>query len=154
MDIKGKQMRGFPYKGWEFVDCEDMEYDRECCEACERQIRYIHILRHDDYNCDIRVGCECAKKLSLTYDSSEAERVTKQKYTFIKSPRWKVSVKGNPHIKINDYHITIINRKGWAFVIQFTRHCKPESVWGDKYKTEVDAKKAAFDKIGKLKKEI
>lgn len=143
---------GFPHRGWEYVDCEDLEYDREWCEACETQeIRYVHILKHPNYGQKIRVGSECAKKLCENYDSSEIERVTKQKYKFLNSPRWKISMKGNPHIKRDGYHITIIHNNIWSFVIKEVDIRNEKEVWGNKYKSEFDAKKAAFDKVEELK---
>jgi hypothetical protein len=38
----------------------------ETCEMCEfAQVRYIHIMMHDDYPSELRVGCYCAERMEI-----------------------------------------------------------------------------------------
>lgn len=139
----------FPHKGWIEVDCEDLEYDREICEACETQeIRYVHVLKHPNYYREIRVGAECADKLCENYNSKASERTAQKITRFLNSPRWKVSPKGNPHIKKDNYHITIIHKDLWSFVIS---NAQMQPIWGNKYKTEKEAKIASLKQVECLK---
>ena len=142
-------IEGFPHKGWFFVDCEDVEDCREICEACGRQeIRYVHILKHPNFFREIRVGSECARNLCEGYNSAEIERLTKQKYNFIKSKCWKTSKKGNPTIRKNNYRVTITHTFNWNFVISSAY--LPKEIWGNNFTTEIIAKKAAFDKLKEI----
>jgi len=55
---------GVPHRGWKCVDFADLEEPSATCEMCESQtIRYVHILKHDEYGPVLRVGCECAAKM-------------------------------------------------------------------------------------------
>ena len=65
-----------PHKGWKCVDVMDigenynsiegMEYEQ--CEMCGKEkIRYVHLLKHHDYDGEIRVGCDCASKMLCDY---------------------------------------------------------------------------------------
>lgn len=81
--------RGIPHKGWECADVldlgegansiEDIEYEK--CEMCgNEKIRYVHIMRHPEYDRELRVGCVCAEKMSGDYETPrEMERLLKRK---------------------------------------------------------------------------
>jgi hypothetical protein len=65
-----------PHRGWSYVDYEDLGQPLETCEMCERQeIRHVHIVSHPDYPSTLRVGCDCAEKLTGDYSTpTERER--------------------------------------------------------------------------------
>jgi hypothetical protein len=55
---------GVPHKGWKCVGFEDLEEPSDICQMCESQtIRYVHVMKHEDYAHSLRVGCECAAKM-------------------------------------------------------------------------------------------
>jgi hypothetical protein len=53
-----------PLSGWycvKVIDVADDGMDTAECELCGcRKVRYIHVMRHEDYFDDFRVGCICA----------------------------------------------------------------------------------------------
>jgi hypothetical protein len=67
---------GFPHRGWECLDVVDLnpdelpaeEVEYGTCEACgQHPIRFVHVLRHDDWQDDVRVGCICSARLTEDY---------------------------------------------------------------------------------------
>lgn len=67
---------GIPHKGWRYVDVEDIfeglsgddERVYEQCQMCRNErIRYVHILTHPEFDSEIRVGCDCAAKMTDNY---------------------------------------------------------------------------------------
>ena len=67
---------GIPHKGWRYVDVEDVceglagdnERVYEQCQMCRNErIRYVHILTHPEFDGEIRVGCDCAAKMTDDY---------------------------------------------------------------------------------------
>ena len=65
-----------PHKGWKHIGIEDLGEDAypgeeiryEQCEMCGyEKIRYVHILIHPDFDGELRVGCDCASKLTNDY---------------------------------------------------------------------------------------
>src|SRR5215467_13772039 len=59
---------GVPHKGWSCVDMEDLEDDREVCAMCEvAEIRYVHIMTHQEHDGGLRVGCVCAEHMEQDY---------------------------------------------------------------------------------------
>jgi hypothetical protein len=58
---------GAPLSGWycvEVIDIADETDDEDETTECElcgcQKVRYVHVMRHDDYFDDFRVGCICA----------------------------------------------------------------------------------------------
>lgn len=97
-----------PHKGWQYVGMEDLGEDvypgdpipYEQCEMCGKEkIRYVHLLKHPDYDGEIRVGCDCASKMLCDYVTPQdrernlKNRVNRRK-NFMKQewymlrPRW------------------------------------------------------------------
>ena len=69
---------GVPHKGWTLICVEDLgedvsgdeEIEYETCEMCHNErIRYVHILTHPEYPGEIRVGCDCACKMTEDYET-------------------------------------------------------------------------------------
>lgn len=145
---------GFPHKGWEESDCEDLgEGNYETCQACEKQeIRFVHILDHPDYPESIRVGCVCAENLTEDYSLKSKENLARRCRNFINSKRWEkkekfllISYEGHKVMiyKENDFYKVAIckspvRRDKWCF--------------GEReFSTLHEAKKAAFKGIFYLK---
>lgn len=64
---------GFRHRGWLLVDVEDRESPDEICQACRRQqVRYVHLLTHEDKSTAnnfgrLEAGCVCAGYLINDY---------------------------------------------------------------------------------------
>lgn len=75
---------GFRHKGWVSLNVEDRNEPSELCEACQRrQVRFVHILSHDDESEQnnfgrLEAGCVCAGFLTEDYEGAAgAERRVK-----------------------------------------------------------------------------
>lgn len=52
---------GAPLMDWECAEVVDHGEDNFTCELCDcKKVRYIHVMRHDDWPDALRVGCICA----------------------------------------------------------------------------------------------
>lgn len=149
---------GVPHKGWIEVGCIDIredEYDDsdvkyETCEMCHNErIRYVHILKHPEYDGVIRVGCVCACKMTEDYDAApEEERRMRNRATrkrnFLKQ-KWQLNYKGNYVLRYKGRYITAIRKNGtYGFV------CDGKWVWRYKRRPIVDLdtlKMAVFDEF-------
>ena len=75
--MSGKwNLAGVPHRGWSYIDYEDLGAPLAVCEMCEKQeIRHVHVVSHPDYAETLRVGCDCAEKLTGDYVTpAERER--------------------------------------------------------------------------------
>lgn len=120
---------GVPHKGWTLVDYIDIredavddDFEYETCEMCHNErIRYVHILTHPDYEGEIRVGCDCACKMTEDYVTHpEHERQMKNRVArrnnFLKQ-EWQQNSKGNWVLRYKGERITAIRRNGnYGFV--------------------------------------
>ena len=136
-----------PHKGWEYLGCEDKEETCEVCEMCEdRDIRYVHWVRHQDYPADLGVGNVCAENLCIEYSSPKAkERVAKnrtvRKKRFIRDGWSDTQTQGNKKKTWKENSILLF-AKGRGFKLRIN------SQWGQKtYPDCKTAISAAFDVI-------
>ena len=120
---------GVPHKGWTLVgyedikeDADDDDFEYETCEMCHNErIRYVHILTHPDYDGEIRVGCDCACKMTDDYETQpEHERQMRnraaRRRNFLRQ-KWVQNYKGNWVLRYKGQHITAIERNGsYGFV--------------------------------------
>jgi len=115
---------GVPHRGWSCIDIEDLGAPDETCEMCERQeIRYVHHMRHADYPDVLRCGCVCAGHMEE--DLAGARRretalrnAAGRRRAWPNRKGWKISPRGNLHIKVDGYHVTVFRKsKGWGAVI-------------------------------------
>ena len=146
---------GVPHKGWECVDIEDLGEPQIECEMCESQtIRYVHHMEHPNYSDVLEVGCICAGNMegdlaaAQTREASMKSRVGKRKRWLTR--KWRVSAKGNPWLRADGYRITVYQRGAvWASTVasednSYLHHGRRN------FKTEGQAKLAAFDLITRL----
>lgn len=128
---------GIPQKGWMLIGCVDLgeevlddgEIKYETCEMCHNEkVRYVHILTHPDYSGEIRVGCDCACKMTEDYETHpENERRLKnrsnRRKNFLKQD-WVRNNNGNWVLRYKGGCITAIERNGnYGFV------CNGKWVW-------------------------
>lgn len=146
---------GVPHKGWHCVDIEDLGEPQIECEMCESQtIRYVHQMEHPNYPEVIEVGCVCAGHMegdiaaARTREASMKSRTGKRKRWL--NRKWQLSSKGNHWIKVDGFRITVYPRgERWAATVSsddnsLVQHSRRN------YKTEDQAKLAAFDHITRL----
>lgn len=108
-----------PLSGWycvKVIDVADDGMDTAECELCGcRKVRYIHVMRHEDYFDDFRVGCICAGIMEGDIlKAKDRERIfrnrRKRKENF-PGRKWKTLPNGNYHLRYHDQSV-FINRTG------------------------------------------
>ena len=76
---------GVPHKGWRCIDVLDLgedaenieEIDYQQCEMCgNEKIRYVHVMKHTEYQEILHVGCVCAEKMSGDYENPRKREKT------------------------------------------------------------------------------
>jgi len=153
---RGKwSVTGVPHTGWNCVDIEDLGEPQLTCEMCESQtIRYVHYMEHPNYQEVLQVGCICAGNMegdlaaSRTREASMKSRTAKRKRWLSRS--WKVSMKGNPHIKTEGYRVTVYPRgSGWTCTVAKDDNSSVQHSRRN-FERVNEAKLAAFDHITKL----
>ena len=149
---------GVPHKGWTCVDFEDLEELSGVCGMCETQeIRYVHYMEHPRFDGLIGAWCDCAARMSEDYEGAKnRERVAKnraKRRAGWLDRNWRISGNGNPYLRADGF-VIVVFKKGaqWGAVIE-------DKATGNKrfsqrpFKTEDEAKLAAFDGMTKLKAE-
>lgn len=144
---------GVPHKGWTCVDMNDLGEGRAICEMCEiREIRYVHVMEHSEYPESLKVGCVCASNMEVDRKAAPLRerklknlKLRRRRWTTLSG--WKSSIKGNSYIEKDGFHVVIYERRGgWSGRV---RHL--DSDWNVRarkvYRSESDAKIAAFDTI-------
>lgn len=125
--------KGIPHKGWRYLGVEDLGENlqpgesiiTETCEMCNHEnIRYVHLLEHPDYDGILRVGCDCAEKLTEDYTTpkyveSEHKNRLKRKKNFMKQIWQYKPNNGNYVLRYKGEYITIMPNKfgkGWGVI--------------------------------------
>lgn len=135
-----------PKKGWVCVDVIDLGRPAGECGMCGKEdIRYVHIMRHENHQ-SIGAGCVCAGKMESSPEAAkERENSLKNKINRFKTfsvTEFKTSAKGNLYTKYKDTRITFMQTKkdgSWNYV--------ENGEFSPCFKTLDDAKRAAFEKI-------
>lgn len=146
---------GVPHTGWVCVDIEDLGEPSQECEMCESQsIRYVHHMEHPGYPDVLEVGCVCAGHMegdlaaSRVREASMRNRAAKRRRWTTRA--WKISAKGNYHIKADGHRITVYPRgNGWACTVAALDGTSVQHSRRN-YRMESEAKLAAFDQITRL----
>jgi hypothetical protein len=99
---------GMPHRGWECTHVEDLNPDEEpaeyveyaTCEACGKYpIRFVHSLKHDDWEGPLDVGRICAEHLTEDYVNPRLrESLATKRAKWLRKP-WRVSAAGNLWIR-------------------------------------------------------
>lgn len=150
-----------PHKGWTCSDVFDVrandeppdEVNYETCEMCgNERIRFVHLMRHPEHPTELRVGCQCAEKMSGDYVTpKEREKglrsraARREKWL---TRKWKMSRKGHPWLKAGDFHIVVCSEgQNPIHYRLFINERRGQRL----YPSENTAKLAAFDAIEKMK---
>lgn len=118
--------RSAPVSGWECVDMYDVNADRNVlagngasdatfiCELCDcPKVRFVHVMRHEEFPEDIHVGCVCAgimegDVLAAKDRDREMENRSKRKGNYLRRV-WKRYSNGNYRLRYKNRQITIIS---------------------------------------------
>lgn len=155
---------GIPHKGWRYVDVEDVcegvvgdeERVYEQCQMCRNErIRYVHILQHPEFDGMIRVGCDCASKMTDDYVNPQQREKdlrnrVNRKRNFLKQD-WRLNPRtGNPVLHYKGEIVTIMRSQyGTNYGIMYRG--KPVWKYQGRYIYDLDtAKQAAFELFDEL----
>jgi hypothetical protein len=135
------EIHGFipPSGGWEII-CSDLETNEPSdtipCGYCTKDIRWHVTVYHLEWG-ELIVGTECAENLSLGPEIKELKSYHRRMRTFVVSPRWVKTKKGNK-ISYQD-HSVLIYQKGEGYWL------KIDSDWGrEEFPDHEKAKERAF----------
>ena len=151
---------GVPHKGWRLIDVEDIreegqsewETDYESCMMCGNdKIRYVHIVSNDEYGKELRVGCNCAEKMTGDYVNPEQRerelRNRASRKSNWKNREWRVSRNDNYFFNYENHHLLIFRDK-----LSGKLKLKIDDRYGNKKYDDIDiAKIAAFKNVEYLK---
>lgn len=155
-----KQLRKWnaPLDGWYCDDVIDIEEENSSdglytCELCGcTRVRFIHVMHHDDYFEDIKVGCICAGIMEGdVLASKERERLMKnraKRRSNFPNRKWKENRYGGFSLKYQDNWVNIqqsrFNQNHYGV------SCNGKSIWKHKGRpitSFLAATYAAFDLV-------
>jgi len=148
---------GVPHRGWTCVDMEDLGEPDEICEMCEvTEIRYVHLMEHDEYPDTLRCGCICASHMEGDYVGPRLrEKQLKNRETRRKrwlSRTWSVSRSGNDYLKTDNFHIVVFPKLNGTWGARVTDNWTGDSRSSKRiYHTEAEAKLSAFEAMLRMK---
>jgi hypothetical protein len=139
---------GVPHKGWQCCDIYDLEDDHMICEMCETvEIRYVHVMSHEQYEGPLKVGCICAGNMegSLSRAKKREQRLNNESTRRLKwvLRKWRTSARGNSFINVKGTNVVVYRQAGgWGGRLENETHVAylPRS-----FETEQEAKRATFD---------
>jgi hypothetical protein len=110
---------GFPHRGWNCIDIEDLGAPDGACEACGTTIRYVHQIEHDSYPDSIGVGVICAGHLEGDLVAARGRerqvRATARRRKAWLTRRWKRSARGNEFLNIDGFNVVVFSHYGgWS----------------------------------------
>lgn len=116
-----------PKTGWRRHEIYDLGAVEAICEMCgEKEIRYIHVMKHPDWPKALSTGCRCASNLCGDMESERKEDTRLQNLAKKRTKRieawldsgWHLSPRRNQQRYILGYRIVIWRRfKSWWFSI-------------------------------------
>lgn len=145
-----------PFAYWKCVDMYDVADDGGAlftCELCDcPKVRFVHVMRHEEYFEDVYVGCICAgimdgDILAAKARDREMKNRAKRKRNYLKR-QWTWRANGNCALRYKNRWITIMVSKyenGGFGVL-----CDNQRVWrykGGKMNNFLTAVYAAFDLV-------
>lgn len=147
---------GVPHRGWTCTGIEDLGSPDVICEMCESQtIRYVHYMKHPNYDEELGVGCICAGNMEQDYEAAtnrerSLKNVAQRRRNWL-NRSWKISSKGNPYLNTDGFNIVLYKQSGkWHGVI--TNRMTDEKLKSRRsYATLEKAKLAVFDAMIFLK---
>lgn len=148
-----------PKRDWYFVHGYDRGQDNlEFCDMCESaSVRYVHVMRHDDYSEALEVGCICAGHMEQDYAGAKRREADVRNRSARRAKwltrSWSLSRKGNPTLRVQGYFVTVFKRGlrwGWLIV----RRANDQKWFSDELYAEVNAAKlATFDVLERIREQ-
>lgn len=151
-----------PKRDWYCVHGYDRGRDNlEFCDMCESaSVRYVHVMRHDDYPGELDVGCICAGHMEQDVEGAKRREAdvrnrSARRAKWLHRDGWHVSAKGNPTIKTKGCRVTVF-RSGaiWKWLLVWHVRDDYYDSWTEKkmfspvtYMNLDDAKLGAFDAL-------
>lgn len=142
---------GVPHRGWHVVDYFKLDEQDHICEMCEKQrVMFVHVMRHEDYPDDLKVGCVCAGHMEEDLDRARQREVryrnkAKRRDKWL-GRRWRSSFAyDGEYLRTDGLSIGVYpNGSFWSATIrhratEYKRHSER------RYKTSDEAKYAAFE---------
>lgn len=148
---------GVPHKGWQCVDVYDVradgasaeEAEYATCEMCgQERIRFVHIVEHNDFPGQLRVGCICTEKLSGDYVNPRSQenrlrRKASRKGRWL-TRKWRTSAKGNEFITAEGSNLTVFPD---TFRPGMWKYCIDGQYGRQSYQSSDQAKLALFEEF-------
>ena len=93
--------KGIPHKGWQCFNVYDLKSPIGKCGMCGNTIRYVHEVKHDEYNGILKVGSECSVNIVENYSTAKyiedsIKQRPQKKESWI-NRGWKISKSNNPY---------------------------------------------------------
>ena len=140
-----------PHRGWNCISVEDLGSPDEICEMCETQeIRYVHFMKHPDYERVLGVGCVCAERMEEDYvrpkrRENELRNAAGRKRRWL-ARKWRISAKGNAYLNVDGINITVFQKRDGTWGGRLQNRMSGRKVDSQRiYASEDEAKLAAFD---------
>lgn len=140
-----------PHRGWSCISVEDLGSLDEICEMCETQeIRYVHFMKHPDYESVLGVGCVCAERMEEDYAGpkrreSALRNAAGRKRRWL-TRKWRISAKGNAYLNVDRINITIFQKRNGSWGGRLQDRISGHKIDSRRtYASENEAKLAAFD---------
>ena len=146
------KVAGVPHRGWQFSGIEDLGDARILCEMCAKtEIRYAHLMSHNEYPHMLRTGCVCAENMCTGYSGKREEALVKKQTDWCQS-RWREIFADEFHLfkKIEKYNEFAVyeTSEGWMPII--SRFGRQLYVGAGNYPTAMKAKQVLYSKRGTL----
>jgi hypothetical protein len=140
-----------PLSGWYCIHMIDTENDEATCELCGcHKVRFIHVMRHDDFFDDVQVGCICAgimedNILAAKDRERQLENRAKRKHNF-PNRKWKTAINGNKYLAYKGLRLFINHNSSGLYTVKYGEQVT-YVYKGKLIKDELSAKYAAFDMV-------
>jgi hypothetical protein len=146
---------GAPLEGWQCVKTYDV-FDGNSntyatCELCHcEKVRFVHIMRHEDFYIDIHVGCICAGIMEGNILAArERERIAKnrsKRKQHFPHRKWKTAANGDIYLTYKGLQLIINQCTSDLFCVQYGGQTI-FSYKGKTIKDQLSAVYAAFDLV-------
>jgi hypothetical protein len=116
---------GVPHKGWRCVDSYDRGEDcLDTCEMCQSaDVRYVHVMEHENYDGALHVGCVCAGHMSEDLTGARRRETglknrLKRRAKWLHR-KWRQSRKGNAYLRAKGCVVTVFHqRHGFGWLVE------------------------------------
>jgi hypothetical protein len=144
---------GVPHKGWQCGEIYDLEDDHMICEMCETaEIRYVHVMSHEQHEGVLRVGCICAGNMEgslakVKRREQQLKNTATRRLNWI-TQKWRTSARGNSFINVKGTNVVVYRKEGgWGGRLENETHI---AYLDRSFQTENEVKLAPFDLFAQM----